>query len=198
MPDSNPYNKRYFKSDLLPPKSKEEVELLVEIDNTLIYSFLLIFFGMFVYFILTMIQVILVDPAIATVEANLKTVDDQINSFNGIRETFGELYIKARSLEPILDRDVKVTKVLELEEKIRIEFPNLIDVVDYARRSDGAFTISFLINSASRVDDIMAYLEEQPDVSDIFLDKITWAEGQAGTALVDISFKIENITSSNG
>lgn len=187
------YSKTYFQFNLIAPKTKEEVVLLVERDNTIFYSVLLIIFGMFLFFALSVIKSVFVDPALAVVNKNIETVGNQINGLTPIRQDNGELYIKSRALEPILDKDVEVTKVLELEAKLRAEFPNLIDVSDYSRRQDGAFAISFFINDATRLKDILSYLGEQPDVNNIFIDSIAWENGQRADALVDISFFISNL-----
>ena len=187
------YNKRYFEFNLIPPKSKEEIEVLVDRDNTLFYSFLLIFFGFFLFFILNIVKTVFVEPALDKVKNNITAVDTQISNFDEIKGINGELFIKSQALEPILDKDVEVTKVLQLEADIRKEFPNLIEVIDYARKGDGSFSFTFNITNASKVTDIADYLEKRNDVSGVFLESVNWVSDQNGPAEVNISFFVSNL-----
>lgn len=190
------YAKRYFQFNLVTPKTEAEITKLVDRDNTLFYSFLLIFFGMLLFFALSVIKSVLVDPILEEVNSNIAEVNTEISNYDEIRATNGELYIKAQALEPILEKDVDVIKVLDLEARLRAEFPNLVEVVDYGRRPDGAFAMSFLINDTSDVTEIINYLTTQPDVDDVFLENILWENGQDNPGLVDISFFLLNITPS--
>jgi hypothetical protein len=51
--ESNYKRKKYFAFNLLPEKSQEEIQILEERDNTLLYSFILVFSAVFIYFVLT-------------------------------------------------------------------------------------------------------------------------------------------------
>lgn len=187
------YNKNYFKFNLIPPKSQEEVSQLVERDNTLFYSFLLIVFGMFLFFVISIIKVAFIDPILSQVDSNLETVQSQISNFDEIRRINGELYIKANALDPILDRDVEVTKVLDLESRISQTFPNLIDVEDYSRRGDGSFALTFLIEDSKEVTKITEYMRAQSEVSSVKLLSSQWTSSANTTALINISFFLSNI-----
>lgn len=189
-----PYSKRYFQFNLIPPKTEQEITQLVERDNTLFYSFLLIFFGMVFFFFLTLIKVILVDPSLNQVESNINIANQEIAKYDGIRSANGELYIKAQSLDPILDKDVDVIKVLDLEARIRAKFPNLITVTDYGRNGDGSFSMGFLISDAKKLSDIMDYLATQSDVANVFLKDTSWDNGQSGPASISITFFLLNLT----
>jgi hypothetical protein len=190
--DNSSYGKKFFKFDLLPIKSQEEIVVLVDRDQTLTYSFLLIFFAVFLFSVLTLLKSFLVDPNLERVENNIKLLDAQIESFNDVRRLNGELFIKSRALEPILDRDVEVTRVLELESQIVNEFPNLIEVNSYGRSGDGAFAMGFNINTVEQVSQVIEFLRNQSDVISIFLNSVSWREGQNKQALVNITFTLSN------
>lgn len=193
MSEKTSYGKKYFEFNLIPPKTQEEIIALVERDNTLLYSVILVVFGMILFFATTLIRIILVEPNLEIVKRNQVVVENQINEFNEIKKLNGELFIKARALDPILDKDVEVTKILELEANIKNQFPNLIEINDYSRESGGQFSISFVINDVNRIDEILEFLNSKENVEDVFVKSLSFVDSTFTGATANLSFTLKNI-----
>jgi hypothetical protein len=188
--NKNTYGKRYFRFDLLPRKSEDEIQELEVRDNTLLYSFLLIFFSAVVFFILTLVKVALVDPALAVSNNNVVNAEKQIRNFSQIQKVNGELYVKSTSLEPLLGQDVKTTKFLDFAEKFKTAFAGRVDIQTYLRESDGLFSMNLGTISTNEVQLIVQYLEDQEGVEDIFIKNLDWStENDLLPVTIQIKFK---------
>lgn len=188
--NKNTYGRRYFKFDLLPRKSEDEIQDLEVRDNTLLYSFLLIFFSAVIFFILTLVKVALIDPALAVSKNNVANADKQIQNFAPVQKVNGELYVKSTSLEPLLGQDVKTTKFLDFAEKFKTAFVGRVDIRTYLRESDGLFSMDLGTISTDEVQLIVEYLEEQEGVEDIFIKNIEWdLESSILPVSIQIKFK---------
>src|SRR5260221_116538 len=101
---------KLFKFNLIPPKSKEELNVLETRDNSILYSFLLVFFGMLVFFVLSLIQTFTTTPQVNKVDATLASQKAEIQAYDQVHEISVELFVKSQSLEPILQKDIKISE----------------------------------------------------------------------------------------
>jgi hypothetical protein len=106
------FSSKLFKFNLIPPKSKEEIVQLVERDNTILYSFILIFSSAVIFFVLTLLEALLVKPAVTNTTATIDGLKAQVNQFSEIKTTNGELFIKSRALEPLLEKDIELSNLI--------------------------------------------------------------------------------------
>lgn len=181
---------RLFKFNLIPPKTKDEINVLVDRDNTILYAFLLIFFGMLAYAILTLFQAIIVNPKVITTTSNIDTQSTQIGSFNPIKRLNGELFIKSKALEPILLKDIKISQLLSLTSVIIQQVPSS-SVVAYARENTGEFVLTFNINSFEQSQSLLQSIKAQTQVNNVFLRSIL-KDQNLGTYQAIISFNLIN------
>lgn len=137
-----------FKFNLIPPRTVKEVMVIEKRDNSMIYSFGLVFFGLFIFFCLTMIQFILIEPRISLLETRSKERDDTIASFTDEKLINGELFVKARSLSVILEKDIEIIKLLEKSSAIAGSIPSS-KILTYEREPTGEFVVTILINDFS-------------------------------------------------
>src|SRR5471030_2851907 len=94
------YNSRKF--NLIPPKTKEENIIIEERDNSFLYSFILIFCAIVVFFFLTIAEILVLQPRIAEDKQNADDIANQIAAFNSLKLVHGELFVKSQALDSIL------------------------------------------------------------------------------------------------
>ncbi|MBE0574072.1 hypothetical protein IH575_04175, partial [Candidatus Dojkabacteria bacterium] len=133
---------RVFKFNLVPPKTRQELIVLEERDNSILYSFLLVFFAMLIFFILNLIQTFVINQRIELSEKQIATQESQLDGYDDIRRIHGELITKSELLEPVLRRDIKLTEMLDLSQEIVAKNPGA-QIVTYAREATGEFVLMF-------------------------------------------------------
>lgn len=168
------YNRvaKMFKFNLIPPKSKEEVAQLVERDNTVLYSFILIFSSAIVFFILTLLDAALVKPAQQNVATQITGLESQLTNFREIKTKNGELFIKSRALEPLLEKDIKLSKLIDLADKLVTSQGDSIQVINYKRETTGEFVLTLSLGTFDKVETVVTQLVAEGNISDIFLRTI--------------------------
>jgi len=193
MDDLNYDQTKIFKFNLIPPKTKEEINVLVERDNSTLYAFLLVFFGMLVLSLLTLFQAIIVTPRVVTTNAGLSNQDNQLTSYNSIKKLNGELFVKSKALQPILDKDIKITQLLNISNVIIQQIPSA-HIISYARENTGEFVLTFVLNSFEQSQTLFQSVKSQTQVNNVFLRSVV-KDPNLGTFQAIISF---NLTNKNG
>ncbi|MEP7103468.1 MAG: hypothetical protein ABI721_02035 [Candidatus Dojkabacteria bacterium] len=187
------YKTKIFKFNLIPPKTKEEIKQLEERDNTILYSVLLIFFGAFVYFALTMLDVVLVQPSLANTKTVIGTLNSQISTYNEIKQKNGELFIKSRALDPLLAKDIKLTDLIDIADKIESTYNGNVNVVTYKREITGEFVLTLTISDFSKISDLYQLLLATPNVKDIFVRSISIDSNDSSKLSIVVAFNINKL-----
>jgi hypothetical protein len=181
---------KIFKFNLIPPKTKEEIVVLQERDNSTLYSFVLVFAGMFIYFVLTLIQVLLITPKVNSTELTIKNRDLEIQGYNTVRKMKGELFVKSQSLEPILDKDIKISNVLDVGQSVIDKVPQLA-ILSYSREINGDFVIEFTLSKIEDASLLISTLKDQNKIRNVFLRTISVDEIKHNVRLI-VSFTLNN------
>ncbi len=177
-----------FKFNLVTPITKEEVQVLEERDNTTVNSFILIFGGVFVFFIMTLLSVVFVEPAISNSQRSLENKQVALNQFNEIKVLNGEFVVKARALSPLLDLDIKPNKLVDIVDNLVTTLQSRVDIESFGRDRDGTFNIQALVPDLDSLNLIKGFFDENEDsVSDLFINEIN--NGSTGIQ-VSIVFNI--------
>lgn len=187
-------NSKIFKFNLIPPKSKEEIKELVERDNTVLYSFLLIFFAAFVFFVLNLLDIILVQPSLQTTKTNIAGLNNQISSYSAIKATNGELFIKSQALDPLLEKDIKLTDLIAIADNIDSTFAGSVNVVNYKREVNGEFFLTLNISDFTKVAEIFNLLSNTQNVKGIFIRRVGVDAADSAIMSLAISFQINKLT----
>jgi len=145
------YNSRKF--NLVPPRSKEEEGAIQERDSSFFYSFILIFCAIIVFTFLTLAQSLIVDPKVAQNKQNISDIEAQISSYDALKKTHGELYIKSQALDSILVQDIKLTQLLDISDQLKINIPNS-QVIAYTRETSGQFVIDLRLDNITDINQI--------------------------------------------
>ncbi len=182
-------NSKLFKFNLIPPKSKEEIVIIQERDNSILYSFILIFFAVLIFFILSIIQTVFIKPRINKLKSDLSKQDSQIASFDTIRATNGELFVKAQALGPILETDFEAIKFLDTTSKIVASDPNS-KIISYGRESTGKFALTIVTSNYDTAAKIIEEGNAVSGIEDIFLRQVSKEEN---TVRLTISFTVNNV-----
>ncbi|MEO6728539.1 MAG: hypothetical protein ABIM99_01320 [Candidatus Dojkabacteria bacterium] len=186
-------NSKLFKFNLIPPKTKEEIAQLEERDNTVLYSFLLIFFGAFVFFALSLLEIILVQPSLQTSKTNIATLNSQISSYDEIKAQNGELFVKSKALDPLLEKDIKLTDLIAIAENIDSTFGSDVNVVSYKREITGEFFLNLNINDFTKVSAIVDLLKATDNVENIFIRRVGLENVNSTVLTMSISFEINKL-----
>ncbi len=187
------YKAKIFKFNLIPPKSKEEINQLVERDNTLLYSFLLIFFGAFVFFVLNLLDIILVQPSLQSTLTSIANINSQISSFDTIKAKNGELFIKSKALDPLLEKDIKLTDLIAIADNIDTTFAGDANVTSYKREITGEFFLNLNISDFSKLSDIVTLLTKTPNVENIFIRRVGLENADSQILTLSVSFEINKL-----
>ena len=189
---SSEYTKKLFKFNLVPPKSKEEVQVLEDRDNSILYSSILIFAAMFIFFVLTMVQTVLVDPRLAASQLAITNKDKEITAYDTIKKVNGELFIKSKSLEPILEKDIKITQLLDISQQIKANVVSS-EIISYSREPSGQFVITFSVGSMDQASLLIKNAKSITSLKDVFLRNVAKDSVNANKARATIAFNIKNL-----
>lgn len=184
------YNKRLFTFNLIPPKSKKEIETLQERDRSTLYSFLLIFFAVLLFFGLTILNNIVIEPRINSLEDDLDQQDTQITTFQSARELNGEVFIKSEAIAPVLELDIGTIELLETSERIIEGVPNA-QISSYGREPSGEFVLTIILDSYEDSTLIIENAKTQENISEVF-QRIVSVNNNNGKITSIIGFTIIN------
>jgi len=180
------FNKLKFNSfNLIPPISQEEIKIIEKRDNSIIYSFSFILVSVLSLFVLSLIQILLVDPKINSIQTNINSVHQQINSNNGIVMLNGELITKGNVLlKPILDKDIKLKRILDISNEIAQGSV----VSNYVLEdTTGDMVLTLHLTNTSNARQIYNDAKKNTAVTNVFIRRI---ESTAEGLVVVLSFKI--------
>ncbi|MFS8130887.1 MAG: hypothetical protein ACMG57_02820 [Candidatus Dojkabacteria bacterium] len=184
---------RMFRFNLIPPKSKEEVAQLEERDNTVLYSFLLIFFAAFVFFALNLLDIIFVQPSLQAAKNNIATVNAQISSYDSVKAKNGELFIKSKALDPLLTKDIKLTDLIAIADNIDTTFAGSANVTSYKREITGEFFLNLNVTDFSKVSEVVDLLAKTDSVEHIFIRRVGQDSTDSSTLAMAVSFEINKL-----
>jgi hypothetical protein len=183
---------KFSSFNLLPPKSKEEIEVIEERDNTILYGFLLIFFSVLVFVILSILQAGIIVPKINSKEASVNNLESLKLQFNSVKSINGELFLKSKSLEPILDKDIKITEVLNISAEIIKDLPST-RIISYIRESSGGFTISIETQNYQNIEKILTKAKSISRINKVFLRNMSQDHFDISYIKASLSFSINNL-----
>mgnify|MGYP001273054507 FL=1 len=188
----NNYNKTSsFGFNLVPPKTKEELVVLEERDNSILYSFLLVFFSMFIYFVLNMIQTFVINQRIEQGNVQIIEQEASFSAYDEIKRVRGELITKGELLEPVLKKDIKLTEVLDLANQISIDNPT-VNVTTYSREATGEFVLTFSMPDIPTASTLVEYLNKNDKLLNVFARNVQYIQDESEVSAT-ISFSLLNV-----
>jgi hypothetical protein len=104
---------KIFDFNLIPPKTVEEIQVLEERDNSIVYGFFLIFFVVLVYSILSLFQTLLVDVRVSNAEKSLASRIVLENGFSETKAEFGQLFLKSKALSDTLKKNIAIVNYID-------------------------------------------------------------------------------------
>jgi len=157
-----------FKFNLLPPKSKEVVELELEREDSITYALVLIFIAALIYFGLVLLNSLLIDPRLQTAQTGLDERVTQRASFASTLALHGELYVKTQTLRPVLELDLNPAEIFRVADALVAGDPNL-QIESYSREKGGTFVFQILAPTYADVVEIAQTASQIPGVSGVFV-----------------------------
>lgn len=154
--------------NLIPPRPEEEIEIIRERDNTIVYSLILIFVATFVYLILRIIDFTIIDNQIDALNQDITTLDALIRSKDESTVVLGELITKANLLAPTLQSDTSPKEFVDIAQEIA--GGNRIQA--YTRQNASSFSIVLIIENYNQVETILTAARENEKIQNIFVESI--------------------------
>lgn len=162
-----------FQFNLLTPPTEQEIKMLEERDNTILYSVTLVSFGALVFLVLNLFQLALIKPNLDRANDALATLQKQAKTYDRVKSKNGELYYKSLALEPLLDKDISILSLLDIADGISQVSPD-IRILDYKREPSGTFTISIRTSSIDLIQSIVQKLGSNNSVDAIYLKSVSY------------------------
>ncbi len=187
----NSKTKRMFEFNLLPPKSQVQIQIERERDDSLIYSIVLVFFGLLVYFLLILADTQLIRPRVDVAKDARIERQNQIGNYDEVRALNGELFIKTTTLEAILERDLAAQEIFRVADEISGIDAN-VGVISYAREQSGVFVFDFVTDSLDKVALLIEGAKDVEGVSDVYLRSVQVLDA-TGRIRVSTELNIANV-----
>lgn len=169
-------SRRYFKFNLLPGRPKEYVKLEEQRDNTTLYGFLMVAFASLIYLVVILVQLLLVQPQLDTATQNLAARQLVKQSYADVQALNGELFIKTKTLKPVLQQNLDTAEIFRVTEAIKGGRSDLI-IEDYNREKTGTFVFTVVSPNISDVPSILATTQKITGISDVFIRNISVDSG---------------------
>lgn len=177
----------YFDFNLLPKKSLDEIVILNERDNTLLYSMILIFGSIFLLFCFTMLDVVLIKRRADSLQERSWAIQNNIKMQDNIKLVNGEIVRKSRLLAIPLDKDIQLSTFLAVTNDIT---NNIAEPTDFRRSTNGRFEVSVnLGESNNNLENIMNNAKQNEAIEEPRVETVSQIDG---TWKASISFLLTN------
>lgn len=176
---------KFFEFNLIPPKTQEEIQVIEDRDNTFLYSFILIFSAAFIYFVLNLLQLLLIEPRINSIEDDIAETNQSISFNNEIIQAHGELVLKSSLLSPILEQDIKLSEMM----LVATEIAGNSEIDSYNKEATGEIVISINVDTVDDAIDILEGMSNTENIEDPYVRTLFKPEGTNYYNLVT-AFKI--------
>lgn len=157
-----------FKFNVLPAKTAQEVAIETERDSSTVYAFLLMLVASLIYLAIMITQAVLIDTRRADAQELLSQREQTQRSYDNVRSLYGELFIKTRTLRPVLDKNIDTKEIFRVAEEIKRSRES-INIESYSRERTGEFVFVVLSPRVTDIPDILKHTEEIVGVSDVLL-----------------------------
>lgn len=161
--------KKYFDFDLLPSLSRSDVRVLQDRDDSTLYAFVLVFSAVFIFFILNLIQIVIVEARINVIQENIDETTDNIASYNDVRAVHGEIFQKATLLKTALEKDIQISSLFDISSDLITGIGNIIT---YQRLVTGSFSITVDLENISDVDVMLQRATEHEEIIEPYITNV--------------------------
>ncbi len=156
-----------FTFNLMPPVPKEEIELIEERDDSVLYSFLLIFFVAIVYLAVVLVQGLLISPRVINAQQAIIDREELIDSYQFAQTLNGELFAKTKSLKPVLDLQIDSSEIFRVGAALEV-IPDFA-IESYGREKTGSFVFKMVSPDFAEVESLLMEASEIEGISNIFV-----------------------------
>lgn len=163
-----------FAFNLLPQKTKDEVQSEEKRDKTSVYTALLPLLAVLVWLLLVFVNgMFLSDMKIEAqteVDIRQRRIDQE---FLPVRIQHGELVIKTRSLADLIQLDIKPEILFVLVEDIFPYEESGVEIIGYGREDDGSFNISVQADSYLKFSEVVRRFSNYDGVFDVSISGVS-------------------------
>jgi hypothetical protein len=188
MAAQNSRRKKYFDFDLLPSISRSDMRVLKDRDDSTLYAFVLVFSAVFIFFILNLIQIVIVEARINVIQDNIDEAVEDIDSYNDIRAIHGEIFQKATLLKTALEKDIRITDLFDISSDLT---SGIGDILTYQRLVTGDFSITVDLADVEDIDVILGRAREHEEIIDPYITNVS-ANETRDRLRVALTFNLHN------
>ncbi len=150
-----------FKFNLLSKQNEEDIQTLEERDDSTLYAMVLVFSGIFIFFILNLIQLIVIQSRINSIQTRIDDTVAEITTYNDVRALYGEIFQKSNLLREPLLNDIKLTRLIEISSLMTQDDGT---IVSYGRVPAGGFSLTVEVDTEENARNILNRAEEIEEV----------------------------------
>lgn len=159
---------RLFRFNLLPKKNKVDIENEAERSDSVFYSILLVFFASLVFFAVNLFNLFILEPAVLTAQQGVEQREVGVESYEAIRADHGELFIKTKTLAPVLEKKVNTSEIFRVANQIASISASL-SISSYSREPSGLFVFDVESPSFQQVSLLITQAKEISGTSQLFV-----------------------------
>ncbi|MCA9380767.1 hypothetical protein KC678_00690, partial [Candidatus Dojkabacteria bacterium] len=159
----------YYAFNLLPKQSEAEIRILEERDDTILYAFVLVFAGIFIFLILNLIRSVAVKARADYVQGQIDKVQEQIDTYDAVIATHGEIFQKSNLLIEPLTKDIALSRLLEISSLMTEDEGK---IVSYGKLLTGGYTLTVEVNEYDNALHILGRAKSIDEVSRPYLTNL--------------------------
>lgn len=190
------YQENLFTFNLIPPITSSEVKILEERDNSILYSFVLIFISMLVFVILNILLLVVIQGRKSTIQNNITLLERTLTAESEPLKKHGAIVVKSNFLSPILQQDIKMSELLTYARQIA---PNS-EITKYGRELSGMFRLEIKVNNLTEALDLVRRTKTIESISHVSIDSIINQsyDSDTGKTVMNVRFNLNSENLSNG
>ncbi|MBW7953182.1 MAG: hypothetical protein QY330_01840 [Candidatus Dojkabacteria bacterium] len=175
-----------FTFNLLPKKTKEEVQKEEERDQSAIYTGILPLFAVCMWLALILFNGLVVDRVKANWQDAIDKKEKRIESeYSAILRQNGELVKKTQALESVVQLDINPDRLFQLKEEI-FPFPEQGIVIDgYGRERDGTFNVTIRTPDLFTFSRVARRFTSNESIKDVYVSSVSMVVANQNPTLLD-------------
>lgn len=158
-----------FEFNLLPPKPKALIQKEDERSYSQLYAAFLIFFIVCAWLGLGLLNSWVDKNGVQKWKDRIADKNAQIDSYQSYAEDNYELFLKSKSLSEVVEKHSDPDFVFNTIDKTISQSTPKVEIVKYARNSDGSYQVTGVTNNSDDVSALLNDFFEDASISDVNL-----------------------------
>lgn len=163
---------RGFVFNLLTPKSEEEIRKEEERDTGSLYSAVLPLIGSIIWVAIVLTNTLILNNYIASWQEKIASQGVEINSYSSHKNFNGELFLKARALSGVIEKNIDPEEFFEVVEGRLYAVSPAIKIQAYGREESGKFNVDAVTEDFFIISKVLYSFTSDPAFQNVELNSI--------------------------